>query len=44
METSKKARVSSAWKAWTVGNRQKPETKVMSIAEFYQRVKNGTLQ
>ena len=44
METSKKAHVSSAWKAWTVGNRQKPETKVMSIAEFYQRVKDGTLQ
>lgn len=31
------ARVSSAWKTWTTGNREKPKSEVMSIAEFERR-------
>ena len=37
------ARVTSAWKVWTTGNRKKPETQVMRTDIFLSKLKDGTL-
>ena len=36
-------RASSAFKAWSIGNREKPKSEILTIEEFERRVKNGAL-
>ena len=37
------AHVSSAFKVWTDGKREKPKSEILTIEEFERRIKDGTL-
>ncbi|MBR3414014.1 MAG: hypothetical protein IKG81_15145 [Bacteroidales bacterium] len=36
-------RVSSAFKAWSIGKREKPKSEILTIEQFERRIKDGTL-
>ncbi len=36
-------RVSSAFKVWSIGKREKPKSEILTIEQFERRIKDGTL-